>query len=71
MDKAGTGPFISGKEPTMSRSKIDIGDSSIMVSDPRPELIPDRDDVQHYDIWIPLDNSDCPKKVIVCKSWRD
>lgn len=42
-----------------------------MAPNSRPERIPDKDDVDHSEIWLTLDYSSGLKTVTICKKWRE
>ncbi|KMT13517.1 hypothetical protein BVRB_4g082970 [Beta vulgaris subsp. vulgaris] len=60
MDEVGTSPSTFGREPTVRRTKIAIGESSSMAPS-CPEPIPERDNVLHSGIWLPPDYCSGPK----------
>ncbi|KMT11366.1 hypothetical protein BVRB_5g106990 [Beta vulgaris subsp. vulgaris] len=62
-------PSTSSRDHASHPSQIDIGESSSMPPS-RLEPIPDRDDVLHSGIWLPIDYSSDPKNTVICKSRR-
>ena len=70
MDETSDIPSTSGRDPSPRRTEIALSKSSSMPPSSDPEPIPDRDDVLHSGIWLPLDYSSGPKNTVICKGWR-